>query len=68
MLFKRVDADEKKGKVNIQWVDYIPEIILTYNSKMVHSAHDMTPNDAHKKGNHFDVKMKLEMNPQISPC
>ena len=62
MLFKRVDADEKKGKVNIQWVDYIPEIMLTYNSKMVHSAHDMTPNDAHKKGNHLEVKMKLEMN------
>ena len=62
MLFKRVDADEKKGKANIQWVDYIPEIMLTYNSKMVHSAHNMTPNDAHKKGNHLEVKMKLEMN------
>ena len=62
MLFKRVNADEKKGKVNIQWVDYIPEIMLTYNSKMVHSAHDMTPTDAHKKGNHLEVKMKLEMN------
>ena len=62
MLFKRVDADEKKGKVNIQWVDYIPEIMLTYNSKMVHSAHGMTPHDAHKKGNHLEVKMKLEMN------
>ena len=58
MLFKRVDADEKKGKVNTQWVD----IMLTYNSKMVHSAHDMTPNDARKKGNHLEVKMKLEMN------
>ena len=23
MLFKRVDADEKKGKQNIQWTDYI---------------------------------------------
>ena len=62
MLFKRVDANEKKGNANIQWVDYIPKIILTYNGKMVHSAHDMTPSDAHKKGNHFDVKMKLEMN------
>ena len=48
MLFKRVE-DEKKGKVNIQWVDYILEIMLTYNSKMVHSAHGMTPHDAHKK-------------------
>ena len=23
MIFKRVEADEKKGKVNIQWVDYL---------------------------------------------
>ena len=22
MLFKRVEADEKKGKENVQWVDY----------------------------------------------
>ena len=43
MLFKRVDADKKKGMGNIQWVDYIPEIMLTYNSNMIHSAHDMTP-------------------------
>ena len=65
MLFKRVDADQKKGMGNIQWVDYIPEIMLTYNSNMIHSAHDMTPNDAHKKGNHFDVKMKLEMRDEV---
>ena len=36
MLYKRVEADEKKGKQNIQWSDYILEILLTYNSKMVH--------------------------------
>ena len=62
MLFKRVDADIKKGKNNIQWVDYLDEILLTYNSKMIHSARDMTPNEAHKKENHLKVKLKLEMN------
>ena len=62
MLFKMIDADEKKGKVNIQWVDYIPEIMLTYNSKMIHSAHGMTPNEAHKDSSHMEVKIKLEMN------
>ena len=29
MLFKRVEADEKKDKANIQWVDYNLEIMLT---------------------------------------
>lgn len=61
MLFKRVDADEKKGK-HIQWVDYLGEILLTYNSKMIHSAHEMSPNEAHKKENHLKVKLKLEIN------
>ena len=38
MLYKRVEADEKKGKENIQWIDYNLEILLTYNDKMVHSS------------------------------
>lgn len=59
---KRVDADIKKGKNNIEWVDYLDEILLTYNSKMIHSAHDMTPNEAHRKENHLRVELKLEMN------
>ena len=29
MLYRRVEADEKKGKQNIQWTDYILEILLT---------------------------------------
>ena len=29
MLYKRVEADGKKGKQNIQWPDYILEILLT---------------------------------------
>ena len=37
-FFKRVEADEKKGKSNIQWTDYIFEIMLTYKNKDVHSA------------------------------
>ena len=45
MLYKRVEADEKKGKTNIQWTDYISEILLTYNNKMEHSAIKMTPKE-----------------------
>ena len=37
MLFKRVENDEKKGK-QVQWTDYICEILLTYNNEMVSSA------------------------------
>ena len=29
MLYRRVEADEKKGKQNIRWPDYILEIFLT---------------------------------------
>ena len=48
-LFKRVENDEKKGKQNIQWIDYIFEIMLTYNNKDKHSSTGLTPNDAKKK-------------------
>ena len=59
MLFKRIENDEKKGKENIQWVDYIFEIMLTYNNKMVHSSINMTPNEARKKGNDLTAKVNV---------
>ena len=62
MLFKRVDADEKKGKNNIQWIDYNLEILLTYNNKLVSSVTKMTPIEARKKKNEFEVKLNISMN------
>ena len=62
MLFKRVEADEKKGKANIQWIDYIFEIVITYNNKMVHSATDLTPKEARKPENELKVKANIAMN------
>ena len=62
MLFKRLDADEKKGKNNIQWTDYILEILLTYNNKLVGSITKMTPLEARKKNNEFEVKLNISMN------
>ena len=59
MIFKRVEADEKKGKENIDWSDYLPEVILTYNDKMVHSAINMTPREARKKENEFKAKLNV---------
>ena len=61
MLFKRVEADIKKGKQNIQWVDYIFQIMVTYNDKMKHSSTQFTPKEARNKRNEYDVKLKLEL-------
>ena len=57
MLFKRVEADEKKGKQNIQWIDYNLGILLTYNNKMVSSTTKMTPLEAKK-----EEKRNLKLN------
>ena len=60
-LFKRVENDEKKGKNNIQWIDYITEILLTYNNKDVHSATGPTPNEARKERNEFKAKLNVSV-------
>ena len=59
LLYRRVEADEKKGKENIQWIDYIHEILLTYNNVMKHSAIEMTPKEARKPSNELKVKLNL---------
>ena len=61
MLYRRVEADEKKGKQNIQWPDYISEILLTYNNQTKHSATGFTPKEARKPSNQFKVKINLTM-------
>ena len=61
MLRKRIDYDIEQGKENIQWIDYIFPILLTYNNKNEHSMTGMTPNEATKEDKHLDVKMNLEL-------
>ena len=61
MLYKRIETDEKKGKHNIQWPDYMFEILLTHNNQMKHSATGFTPKDARKPSNQFKVKVNLTM-------
>ena len=61
LLYRRVEADEKKGKQNIQWPDYVLEILLTYNNQMKHSATGFTPKEARKPSNQFKVKTNLTM-------
>ena len=48
MLFKRVEFDQKKEKPDIQWIDYNTEILLTYNTKNVHSTTGLTPKQARR--------------------
>ena len=62
MLYDRVEADGKKNKSNIQWTDYIFEILLTYNNKNVHSSHNLTPKEARLPKNELKVKLELNMN------
>ena len=49
----------KKGKEIIQWIDYIHEILLTYNNVMKHSATEMTRKEARKPSNELKVKLNL---------
>ena len=56
-LFKWIENDEKKGKDHCQWIDYITEIMRTYNDKDVHSATGLTPKEARKPRN--DAKAKI---------
>ena len=59
MVYKRVEADEKKGKSNIQWTDYIHEILLTYNNQMKHSTTKFTPKEARKPSNELIVRLNI---------
>ena len=60
-LFKRIEHDEKNGKRNIQWTDYILEIMLTYNNKDVHSATGLIPNEARKEKNELKARVNVAM-------
>lgn len=58
-LYKRVEADEKKGKTDIQWHDYIFQILITYNTKTKSSATGFTPQLARLKKNELEVKLNI---------
>ena len=56
MLYKRIGNDKSK-----QWTDFIFQILLTYNNKMVHSSTGFTPFDAKKPENQMAVKANMEL-------
>lgn len=57
---------DKRIKPNMQWVDLIYPILLTYNNKLVHSSTGLTPNEARKPSNeleaYINIKMKAKQN------
>ena len=55
MLYKRIKADTD------QWIDYLYPVLITYNTKMVHSATGFTPTDAKKEPNKMMVQLHLEL-------
>ena len=57
LLYRGVEADEKRGKNNSQWTDYVFDTILTYNEKMKHSATGFTPKGARNTRNELKVKL-----------
>ena len=59
MLCKRIEADEKKGMENIQWIDYNFQILLTYNNHMKHSSIGLTPSEALTSKNELKAKTKM---------
>ena len=55
-LYKRIDDSKDK---NIQWIDLVYEVILTYNNKLIHSSTKFTPSNARLKKNELDVRLNL---------
>ena len=62
MLYKRVEAGEKKGQENIQWPDYNVEILITYNTKNIHSATGLAPKEAVKGEKNLKAKVNMTIN------
>ena len=67
-LFKRIEHDEKQRKPNIQWIDYIPEVLLTYNNKDIHSSTGQKPYEARKKENELKSKINVSAKAKKMHC
>ena len=56
MLYKIIDQGKQEHP---QWTDFMYQIMLNYNNKMIHSSVKMTPYEATKPSNAIDVKTNL---------
>ena len=58
MINKRLEV-KQLGKES--WESVLDDVLKEYNTKMVHSAHDLTPEKAREPGNLALVKGRLEV-------
>ena len=58
MLYKRIDQG---GQENPQCIDFVFQLTLTYNNKMVHSSIKMMPYEATKPSNAIDARPTIEL-------
>ena len=58
MITKRMEASKKK---DVQWTDFLPQVLTTYNFQMVSTTTGMTPNQARQKENTLQVKVNSEI-------
>ena len=60
MLMARVEASKMNAE---KWTEFVPAVLKKYNST-VHSSTSMTPNDAHKQQNRFEVLVHIRKKAQ----
>jgi hypothetical protein len=58
MLYKRIDQGKQ---YNPQWVGFVYQIMLMYNTKMVHSSLNMTPTEATKPSHAMNVNSHVQL-------
>ena len=58
MLYKRIEASTADKP---QWADFKSPIVVTYNYKLIHSATEMTPNEARQPDNSLNAKVNMEL-------
>ncbi len=59
-MYKRIDSKTNQS-TNTQWIEYVYQVMLTYNNKSIHSSTKKTPADAMKSSHQMDVKANLEI-------
>ena len=58
MIFKRLEFKELPVE---KWTILLPDVLKEYNTKMVHSSHNLTPTEAKKASNEMIIKGRLEV-------
>ena len=57
----KAELDKRMKREVKWWIHYLPEVLNKYNNKSDHSGTGMTPNEARKEENDFEVRTNLEI-------